>query len=150
SSTQVVRTHGATVWWQRRQRFLQIAKERGITRNEICRGLEPDEALDLVALSLCEAIFHDLEKSTGVNVWTFAQNLAGGWFERGGEWGRLRSIMDILAMSARGVVDEVRGEDGELGFLLDVAVSRALVVAELALGGLLAERLRQVDADLIE
>lgn len=150
SSTQVVRTHGATVWWQRRQRFLQIAKERGITRNAICRGLEPDEALDLVALSLCEAIFHDLEKSTGVNVWTFAQNLAGGWFERGGEWGPLRSMMDILAMSARGVIDEVRGEDGELGFLLDVAVSRALVVAELALGGLLAERLRQVDADLVE
>jgi hypothetical protein len=33
--------------------------------------------------------------------------------------------------------------------LLDIAVSRALVVAELALGGLLAERLRQVDDDLI-
>jgi hypothetical protein len=34
--------------------------------------------------------------------------------------------------------------------LIDVAVSRALVVAELALGGLLAERLRQVDGDLIQ
>jgi hypothetical protein len=34
--------------------------------------------------------------------------------------------------------------------LLDVAVSRALVVAELALGGLLAERLRQVDTGLVE
>jgi hypothetical protein len=33
---------------------------------------------------------------------------------------------------------------------VSVAVSRALVVAELALGGLLAERLRQVDADLIQ
>jgi hypothetical protein len=83
-------------------------------------------------------------------VWTFAQNLAGGWFERGGDWKPLRSLMDILAMSARAVVDDVRAEDNELGFLLDVAVSRALVVAELALGGLLAERLRQVDADLIE
>jgi protein phosphatase len=149
TSTQVVRTHGATAWWQKRQRFLQIAKERGITKNPICRGLQPDEALDLVGNSLCQAIFHDLEKSTGVNVWTFAQNVAGGWFERGGEWAALRGLMDILAMSARTVVDEVRVTDAKLGFLLDVAVSRALVVAELALGGLLSERLRQVDSDLI-
>jgi protein phosphatase len=150
TSTQFVRTHGATAWWQKRQRFLQICKERGITKNPICRGLAPDEALDLVALSLCQAIFHDLEKSTGVNVWTFAQNLAGGWFERGGQWQPLRNLMDILASSARKVVDELRTADAELGFLIDVAVSRALVVAELALGGLLAERLRQVDGDLIQ
>jgi hypothetical protein len=47
-------------------------------------------------------------------------------------------------------VDEVRAGDAKLGFLLDVAVSRALVVAELALGGLLAERLRHVDGELIQ
>ncbi|MBA3542023.1 MAG: serine/threonine-protein phosphatase, partial [Deltaproteobacteria bacterium] len=150
SSTQIVRTNGAAVWWQRRQRFLQVAKERGLTRNPICRGLDPKEALELVALSLCQAVYHDLEKSTGVNVWTFAQNLAGGWFERGGDWEPLRGMIDILGMSARTVVDEVRATDTQLGFLLDVAVSRALVVAELALGGLLAERLRQVDDELIQ
>jgi len=150
SSTQVVRTTGATAWWQRRARFLQVAKDRGITKNPICRGLPPEEALDLVAASLCQAIFHDLEKSTGVNVWTFAQNVAGGWFERGGEWSAVRGLMDILAMSSRTVVEEIRVADAQLGFLLDVAVSRALVVAELALGGLLAERLRQVDGDLIQ
>ncbi|HSD86567.1 MAG TPA: Stp1/IreP family PP2C-type Ser/Thr phosphatase, partial [Kofleriaceae bacterium] len=150
TSTQVVRTSGAAAWWQHRARFLQVAKERGITRNPICRGLKPDEALDLVAASLCEAIFHDLEKSTGVNVWTFAQNVAGGWFERGGQWQPLRDLMDILATSARVVVDDIRTADAKLGFLIDVAVSRAMVVAELALGGLLAERLRQVDADLIQ
>ena len=149
TSTQVVRTSGAVAWWQRRQRFLQVAKERGLTRNPIVRGLAPDEALDLVALSLCQAIFHDLEKSTGVNVWTFAQNLAGGWFERGGEWAPLRGMIDILGMSARTIVDEIRANDPALGFLIDVAVSRALVVAELALGGLLADRLRQVDGELI-
>ena len=150
SSTQVVRTSGATAWWQHRQRFLQIAKDRGITKNPICRGLKPDEALDLVAASLCEAIFHDLEKSTGVNVWTFAQNLAGGWFERGGQWQPLRDLMDILATSSRTVVEDVKKSDVKLGILLDVAVSRALVLAELALGGLLAERLRHVDQDLIQ
>ena len=150
TSTQVVRTSGAAAWWQQRQRFLAVAKERGLTRNPIVRGLDPKEALELVALSLCQAVFHDLEKSTGVNVWTFAQNLAGGWFERGGNWAAVRGIMDILGMSARSVVDDVRAAEPKLGFLLDVAVSRALVVAELALGGMLAERLRQVDTELIE
>ncbi len=150
TTTQVVRTSGATAWWQKRALFLDIAKDRGITKNPICRSLAPDEALELVALSLCQAIFHDLEKSTGVNVWTFAQNIGGGWFETGGEWSALRNLMDILATSARVVVDDIRAADAKLGFLLDVAVSRALVVAELALGGLLADRLRQVDADLIQ
>jgi len=150
TSTQVVRTTGASAWWQRRQRFLAVAKERGLTRSPMVRGLDPKEALELIALSLCQAVYHDLEKSTGVNVWTFAQNLAGGWFERGGGWAAVRGLIDILGMSAHAVVDEVRAADAKLGFLLDVAVSRALVVAELALGGLLAERLRQVDTDLIE
>ena len=149
TTSQVVRTSGAIAWRQKRQRFLQVARELGLTRNAICRGLDPEEALELVAMSLCDAIYADLEKSTGVNVWTFAQNLAGGWFERAGEWAPLRELVDILASAARAVVEDVRGSDAALGFLLDVAVSRALVVAELAVGGLLAERLRQVDADLI-
>ncbi|MBA3819542.1 MAG: Stp1/IreP family PP2C-type Ser/Thr phosphatase [Deltaproteobacteria bacterium] len=150
SSTQVVRTSGAMAWWQKRQKFLLVAKDRGLTKNPIVRGLEPKDALDLVALSLCQAVFHDLEKSTGVNVWTFAQNLGSSWFERGGDFGPVRGMMDILATSSRAVVDDIRLSDPQLGFLLDVAVSRALVVAELALGGLLAERLRQIDLALIE
>jgi len=150
TASTVVKTSGATAWWQTRQRFLQIARDRGLTKNPIVRGLPPDEALELVGMSLCQAIFYDLEKSTGVNVWTFAQNLAGGWFQRGGEWSAVRGLMDILTTCARVCVDEIRAGDAQLGFLLDVAVSRALVVAELALGGLLAERLRQVDSDLIE
>ncbi|HEX7700884.1 MAG TPA: Stp1/IreP family PP2C-type Ser/Thr phosphatase [Kofleriaceae bacterium] len=150
SSTQIVRTNGAMSWWQRRERFMQIAKDRGLTKNPLARGLAPDEALDLIAQSLCQAIFHDLEKSTGVNVWTFAQNIAGGWFERSGEWAPLRALMDILATSARAVVDEIGTQDPNLGFLLSVAVSRSLVVAELAIGGLLADRLNRVDAELIK
>jgi serine/threonine protein phosphatase PrpC len=148
TSTQVVRTTGALAWWQKRQRFLQVASDGGLTRNPIVRGLPAHEALELVALSLCQAIYHDLEKSTGVNVWTFAQNLAAGWFARGGDWPSVRGIVDILATSARFVVDDIRATEPRLGYLLDVAVSRALIVVELALGGLLAERLRQVDADL--
>ncbi|MDQ3340191.1 MAG: Stp1/IreP family PP2C-type Ser/Thr phosphatase [Myxococcota bacterium] len=150
TTTQLVRTSGAMAWWQKRQKFLIVAKDRGLTRNPIVRGLDPKDALDVVGLSLCQAVFHDLEKSTGVNVWTFAQNLAGAWFERGGEWAPVRGMMDILGTASRAVVDEIRGADPNLGFLLDVAVSRALVVAELALGGLLAEQLRQIDTDLIQ
>jgi protein phosphatase len=150
TSTQVVRTNGAAAWWQKRQRFLILAKERGLPRSPLVRGLDPKEALELVGMSLCEAVFHDLERSTGVNVWTFTQHLAGGWFERGGDWASIRDMIDILGTSARGVVDEVRVAEPQLGFLLDIAVSRALVVAELALGGLLSERLRRVDTELIE
>ena|GEM_PF-848898 len=150
SSTQVVRTSGARTWWQHRQRFLEAAHDGGLPGNAIVRGLPPHEALELVALSLCQAIYHDLEKSTGVNVWTFAQNLAAGWFERGGDWDSIRGLVDILGTSAHVVVGEIRAADQALGFLIDVAVSRALIVVELALGGLLAERLRQIDADLVE
>jgi PPM family protein phosphatase len=150
TTTQLVRTNGATAWWQKRQTFLIVAKDRGLTKNPIVRGLDPKEALDVVALSLCQAVFYDLEKSTGVNVWTFAQNLAGAWFERGGDWASVRNMMDTLGTASRVVVDEVRKENANLGFLLDIAVSRALVVAELALGGLLAERLRQIDVDLVQ
>lgn len=146
---EVVETSVAVAWWQRRERFVQIAMERGLTDNPICRGLAPAEALDLIANSLCQAIYHDLERSTGVNVWTFAQNIAGGWFERSGEWSPLRELMDILATSAGLVVHEIRRSDPTQGFQLDIAVSRALVVAELALGGLLAEQLRRIDAQLI-
>jgi len=95
SSTEVVRTSGAATWWHHRQRFLQVASDRGLTRNPIVRGLPAREALELVALSLCQAIYHDLEKSTGVNVWTFAQNLAAGWFERSGDWQAVRGLIDI-------------------------------------------------------
>lgn len=149
SSTQVVRTTGAQAWWAKRQRFVAVCRERGLTRNPICRGLEPTEALELIASSVCQAIYHDLEKSTGVNVWTFAQNVAGGWFAQGGEWDAIRALFDVLGGSATAVVEEIRGGDPQLGFLLDVAVSRALVVAELALGGLLAEQLRAIDAEVI-
>jgi protein phosphatase len=150
SAIQVVRTRGAHAWWQHRQRFLQAASDGGLVQNPIVRGLPPHEALELVALSLCQAIYHDLEKSTGVNVWTFAQNLAAGWFQRGGDWAAVRGLVDLLGASAHAVVGEIRAADPALGILIDVAVSRALIVAELALGGLLAERLRQVDADLVE
>ena len=74
--------------------------------------------------------------------------IAGGWFERSGEWAPLRNLMDILALSARTVVDDSL-IDAALGFLID-AVSRWKVVAEPRDRWLAAERLRRVDGNLIQ
>jgi PPM family protein phosphatase len=151
TTTQLVRTNGAIAWWQRRQRFLVAAQERGVGRSPIAASLgAPGEALELLAGSLCQAVFHDLEKSTGVNVWTFAHNLAIGWLGRGGEWAPLRNLLDALTGSARVVIEELKGQDMQLAILLDTAVTRALVVAELAVGSVLADQLRVVDAELVE
>jgi protein phosphatase len=150
TATQVVRTSGAGAWWRQRDRFLAVARDRGLPRNAIVRGVAPDEAIELVAVSLFQAVYHDLERSTGVNVWTFAQSLAGGWLERGGAWAAVRGIMDILDAAATAAIDQIRAGDSRLGSLVEIAVTRALVVAELALGSLLADRLRSIDAELLE
>jgi protein phosphatase len=151
TTTQLVRSSGSIAWWQRRQRFLVAAQERGVGRSPIAASLgAPGEALELLAGSLCQAVFHDLEKSTGVNVWTFAHNLAIGWLGRGGEWAPLRNLLDALTGSARVVIEELRGSDMQLAQLLDTAVTRALVVAELAVGSVLADQLRLVETELVE
>jgi serine/threonine protein phosphatase PrpC len=152
TTTQLVRSNGSIAWWQRRQRFLSAAQERGIARSPIAASLGStgEPVLELLAGSLCQAVFHDLEKSTGVNVWTFAHNLAIGWLGRGGAWAPLRNLLDGLTASARVVIEELRGTDPQLGQLLDTAVTRALVVAELAVGSVLADQLRAVDSEMVE
>jgi serine/threonine protein phosphatase PrpC len=150
TTTQVVRTSGASSWWQQRARYVAVARERGLGRSPLCRGLPADEAIELVAGSFCEALYHDLEKSTGVNVWTFAQNLGTGWLDHGGDWAVLRGVLDILQDAAVAVVDAIRTVDRRLGPLLDIAVARALIVTELAAGNLLADRLRAVERELVD
>ncbi|HRC56545.1 MAG TPA: protein phosphatase 2C domain-containing protein, partial [Kofleriaceae bacterium] len=149
SNTQVVRTTGAASWWQEQPRFVAAARAQGLGRSPLCRGLPPEEAIELVAGSFCEALFHDLEKSTGVNVWTFAQNLGAGWLDHGGDWSVLRAVLDTLHAAAVEVVDAIRVEERRLASLLDIAVARALIVAELAVGNLLADRLRGVERELV-
>jgi serine/threonine protein phosphatase PrpC len=148
-STQILRTSGALAWWSRREVFLTTARDRGVAQSPICAVLSPDEAIDIVAGNLCEAVFHDLEKSTGVNVWTYAENLAHGWLDQGGRYGHLAELLDMLADAARAVIDELRGHDEALATLVDTGVTRALQVADMAIGGVLAERLRGVEADLV-
>lgn len=150
SNTQVVRTTGAASWWNEQPGFVAAARERGLGASPLCRGLPPDEAIELVAGSFCEAVFHDLEKSTGVNVWSFVQNLGAGWLDHGGDWSVLRTVADLLEGAAGEVVDKIRLEDRRLGALLEIAVARSLIVSELALGHLLADRLRNVERELVD
>jgi protein phosphatase len=140
----------AHAWRQQRGRFVAAAEELGISASPIGMRFGPNDALDMLAGSLCEAIFADLEKSTGVNVWTFAHNLAIAWLGRGGAWQPLRTLLDSLRAAAMMVIADVGKKDAVLGKVLEVDVTRALVVAELAVGSVLSDHLRVADAELAQ
>ena len=149
-ATQMLRTSGAVSWWARRERFLQAAQAAGIAQNPICAVLSPEEAVTIVAGNFVEALYHDLEKATTVNVWTFAENVAHGWLDRGGAWPPLRQLLDILHHACGMVVTELRHDDAQLALVLEAAVIRELTVAEMAVGGVLGEQVRAVETELIK
>ncbi|KAB2893930.1 MAG: S8 family serine peptidase, partial [Kofleriaceae bacterium] len=146
-ATMVLRTTGAGAWWSRRDRFLAAAHSGGVHKSPLCALLGADEAISLVAGNFADAVYHDLEKATGVNVWTYAENLARGWLGQGGAWPPLRDLLDGLARAADQVLGELRREDMGLADLVALAVARAMVTAETAVGGVLAERLRSLETD---
>lgn len=149
-ATMVLRTTGAGAWWSRRDRFLAAAHSGGVHKSPLCALLGADEAISLVAGNFADAVYHDLEKATGVNVWTYAENLARGWLGQGGAWPPLRDLLDGLARAADQVLGELRREDMGLADLVALAVARAMVTAETAVGGVLAERLRSLETDLVK
>lgn len=149
-ATVVLRTSGAGAWWARRERLLVAAHHHGIHRSPLCAVLRPEEAIQLVAGNFADAVYHDLEKATSVNVWSFAENLAVGWLGQGGAWMALRELLDGLARAADQVIVELRAEDTGLAALVESAIARALVTAETAVGGVLAERLRHAEAELVK
>ncbi len=149
-TTQLVRTTGSISWWARRERFFEAARAAGLATNPICAVLSPGEAVEIVAGNFVEALFHDLEKATTVNVWTYAENLAHGWLDRGGGWAPLRLLLDILHHSCTQVVADVRRDDAELALIVEAAVTRELTVCEMAVGGVLGERLRAIEAELVK
>ena len=148
-ATQMLRTSGAVSWWARRDAFLAAAHAAGIAQNPICAALSPDEAITIVAGNFVEALYHDLEKATTVNVWTFAENVAHGWLDHGGAWPALRQLLDILHHACGMVVADLRRDDERLSLVLEAAVIRELTVAELAVGGVLGEHLRAVESELV-
>jgi serine/threonine protein phosphatase PrpC len=149
-STQIIRTTGSAQWWRRRELFLAAAAEHGLAQSPICAVLSPAEALEIVAGNLCEAIYHDLEHTTGLNVWTYAENLGNGWLDQEGDYGALRQLLDILRIASIEVVGDIGTHGHDLAVSLETAVMRSFAVAEMAIAGLLAERLIAVDAALVE
>jgi protein phosphatase len=148
--TQVIQTTGALAWWRRRALFLEAARERGLCNSPVCAVLSPDEALEIVAGNLSEAIYHDLEQSSGINVWTYSENLAKGWFDQGGDYAVLRGLIDILRQAADDVLADIEAHGEPFVLELDIAVTRALIVAEMPIGGLMADRLRAVEEELVQ
>lgn len=148
-STQITRTSGASAWWERREMFLQDAQLRGLAYSPICAILSPDEAVSIVAGNLCEAIYRDLQQATGLNVWTFAENLANGWMDQQGSYDVLRDLLDILRECSRAVVADLYTRQVAGAIDVDIAVTRAMVVAEVATAGVIAQRLRAVEAEIV-
>jgi hypothetical protein len=130
--------------------FLAEAEQRGLARSPVCALLSTEEAVGIVAGNLCEAIGRDLEQSTGVHVWAFADKLAAGWLDQGGVFADVVALLDVLRAAADAVIAAIVAEDAATGALLAVAVPRALFVAEIAIGGLVARRLREVEIEIAE
>jgi protein phosphatase len=147
-ATQVVRTTGASGWWSRRDHFVAEAERLGVAGSPICAHLSPNEALELLAASLHEALYHDLEQTTGIHVWTYAENLSLGWLEQGGAYVHLRQLFDRLRAAAMAVVAELDSHGESHAVLLESAVQRALVVGEMAMAGVVAERIRRVESEI--
>jgi hypothetical protein len=142
-TTQVVRTTGALAWWSRRELFLAEARRRDVARSPICARLPAEESIDLVAGNLCQALFHDLSHATGINVWTFAENLARGWLEQDGDYGAIRDLLDAMRAAAEAVIANLH--DSKESWAL-----RALLVAELAVAGAVAEHTRAIETELLQ
>ena len=148
-STQELRQGAASAWWGRRELFRREARARRVQESAICAVLSPDEAVAIVAGNLCEAIYHDLEQAAGLHVWTFAENLASGWLDQGGDYPVLRDLLDRLRESALAVIEDVAGQDARLAVALETSVLRALIVSEMAVAGAIGERMRRVEELLI-
>jgi hypothetical protein len=145
-ATVILRESGAIEWWRRRELFLAQARKLGVAESRICANLAPDEALELVAGNLCEAIFHDLEQTTGIHCWTYAENLAAGWFDSGGDYQALRDLMDLLRDACTAVIADIAAANASFAAVLEVEVMRALIVTESAAAGVIADRIRQLES----
>ena len=148
-ATQILRTSGAQGWWERREEFIAAAAVLGIAKSPICAHLPEAEALELIAGNLHEAVYHDLEQTTGIHLWTFAENLASGWLGAEGPFSTLRTLLDSLRGAAIQVLlDSTVPTSPSHLVLLESAVQRALVVSEMAVTGVVAEKIRHLEAEL--
>ena len=152
-TTAVVRTNGAPTWWTKRERFVQVAQLKGLAQLEICNdengsALQSQARAKVIAGDFCEAMFYDLEQTTGAHIWSFTEEVAGSWLEKGGAVKEVTTLFDMLSDSSKEIISELEKEQNEVFFALEIAICRALVVAEMALVRLLAEGVRKFSAVL--
>ncbi len=149
-TTAIVRTNGAPAWWSRRKRFLHYAKEHGVAKSPVCVNLRTNEAVEIIAGNFCEALFHDLENTTGSHIWNFVEDLSINWLAQNGSVYDVRELLGLLGKAAIAVVKELADEGEPVALPLEIAVSRGLVVADMAFIRTIAENIRTVEAGLAE
>lgn len=140
---------GARAWWQRRKLFSEVCRRMGLASSPLAGGLPESEALDLLGNSFCEAVFHDLEKTTGVHVWTYADSLVKTWFAGEGSYAPIQELFDILRAASLAVVRDVSKKDENFGVCLEIALLRALIVGEMVVGSELGARIRQATEQFV-
>ncbi len=136
---ETVEETGAAAWWSRRPLFMDVCRRMGLGNSPLAADLSESDALELLGGSFCEAVYLDLEGTTGVHVWTYADSLVKAWFERDGRYGPVKELFDILRASAMAVVTAVTEVDEDFGVCLEIALLRALIVGEMVIGGELSE-----------
>jgi serine/threonine protein phosphatase PrpC len=125
---------GSGAWWSRRPLFMDVCQRMGLTSSPLAASLPKADALDLLGGSFCEAVYLDLESTTGVHVWTYADSLVKPWFEREGKYGPVKELFDILRAAAMSVVNDVSQTDEDFAVCLEIALLRALIVGEMVIG----------------
>ncbi|MCP4444123.1 MAG: serine/threonine-protein phosphatase [Myxococcales bacterium] len=130
---------GAGAWWSRRPLFMEVCRSMGLGTSPLASSLTEADALDLLGGSFCEAMYLDLEGTTGIHIWTYADSLVKAWFERDGRYGPVKELFDVLRAAALSVAKDVSRSDEDLGVCLEIALLRALIVGEMVVGGQISE-----------
>jgi len=136
---------GASAWWTRRALFMDVCKSIGLADSPLAANLPKNEALELLGGSFCEAVYLDLESTTGVHVWTYADSLVKAWFERDGRYEPVKELFDILRAAAMSVVKDISQGDENFGVCLEIALLRALIVGEMVVGGQLCASIKEAN-----
>ncbi len=148
SDTESLGRDGAQAWWKRRKLFLKVCSEMGLAESSIAAGLDKNEAISLLAGSYCEAVYHDLNNTSGVHVWTFADSLVTAWLGKSSSYPPLRELFDTLRAASLAVCEDLSQEDQDFGVCLEIAVLRSLVVGEMVIGSQMSTRIQKLSAEI--
>jgi hypothetical protein len=140
---------GSRAWWQRRGLFIDVCERMGIASSGLTAGFEPKEAVEVLAGSFFEAVYHDLENTTGVNVWTYSDSLVRAWFGRNGGYRPVQELFDTLRAASLAVVKDVSTTDDDFGVCLEIALLRSLIVGEMVVGGQIGASIRTISDEIV-